>query len=388
MTLYNSENDRTPGKSLSPGQPARTHALIIGVSDYRHLPGGSGTLNPEFDLEQPTCSSIAAVAFARWVIEEMNNPRAPLGTVELLTSPPLEFVISPRLKRQTLDATMNNVEAAFERWMGRANSNPDNIALFYFCGHGLMKADLNLLLSDFAAKPLKPFDTAVNINKTYEGMARCAARTQCYFLDCCQDTKWIMSQQTYEPGRVLVPAQFGTLHTGDAPKYLATAPSLAAFGVKDGMTVFTTALLDCLARRGTRRKADGKWVVTTAALSEALGDAPAELPVPGGVQMHPTDGCHTGRSVLHELSCAPDIDVSLRCDPHAANALANFRMHASTPPHKPAYDYPVAGPWQFRASANHYLAAASFPKGQFQKSEFEIWVLPPGPASQTVEIKK
>ena len=387
MTLYDSERDGTLGKSISPGQTARTHALIIGVNHYRHLPGGSGPPNPEFDLEQPTCSSIAAVAFARWVMEEMNNPRAPLGTVELLTSPPVEFVVSPSLKRQTLDATMNNVETAFGRWMGRANSNPDNIALFYFCGHGLMKADLNLLLSDFAANPLKPFETAVNISKTYEGMARCAARTQCYFLDCCQQATWIMSQQTYEPGKVLADPRFGIVHTGDAPKFMATAPSLAAFGVKDGMTVFTTALLDCFARRGTRRKTDGKWVVTTAALSEALGTAPTELPVPGGVQIHPTDGCHNGQSVLHELNCAPDIDVSLKCDPHAANALANFHMHASMPPHKPAYDYPVAGPWQFRASANHYLAAASFPKGQYQESEFEVWVLPPGPASQTVEIK-
>ena len=386
MTLYDSETDGALGKPISPGQAARTHALIIGVSDYRHLPGGSGTRNPDFDLEQPTCSSIAALAFARWVIEEMNNPRAPLGSVELLTSPPVEFIVSSGLKRHTLDATMSNVETAFDRWMRRANSNPDNVALFYFCGHGLMKADLNLLLSDFAAKGHKPFDTAVNINKTYEGMAQCVARTQCYFLDCCQQTTWIMSQQTYEPGKALADPKFGVVHTGDAPKFLATAPSLAAFGVKDGMTVFTTALLDCLRRRGTRRRG-AKWVVTTAALSEALGAAtPTELPVPGGLQIHPTDGYHNGQSVLHELSCAPDIEVSLKCDPQAANALANLHMHVSIPPHKPTYDYP-AGPWLFRAPANVYVAEASFPNGQYQKSEFEVWVVPPGPTSQTVEVK-
>jgi len=388
MTLYDSETDGTLGKPIPLGQAARTHALIIGVSHYRHLPGGSGTPNPEFDLEQPTCSSIAAVAFARWVIDEMNNPRAPLGSVELLTSPSTDFFVSPTLKRHTLDATMVNVEAAFERWMVRANSNPNNVALFYFCGHGLMRADLNLLLSDFAAKSLKPFDTAVNITKTYEGMARCAARTQCYFLDCCQQATWIMSQQTYEPGKALADPKFGVYHTGDAPKFLATAPSLPAFGVRNGMTVFTTVLLDCLRRRGTRRRADSKWVVTTAALSEALGAAiPTELPVLGGLQIHPTDGYHNGKSGLHELSCAPEIEVSLQCEPHAANALANFHMHASMPPHKPAYDYPVAGPWHFRASANHYLAAASFPEGQYDKAEFEVWVLPPGPMSQILEIK-
>jgi hypothetical protein len=66
----------------------------------------------------------------------MNNPRAPLGSLELLTSPTVDYELSPSLKRPTEEAVMENVKKAFKRWFHRLDSNPENVAFFYFCGHG------------------------------------------------------------------------------------------------------------------------------------------------------------------------------------------------------------------------------------------------------------
>jgi hypothetical protein len=283
---------------------------------------------------------------------------------------------------------MANVKEAFNRWQERSNSNPENVALFYFCGHGMMRVGLILLLSDFAADTNDPFDTAINFSETYRGMARCAARTQCYFLDCCAQTTSATSRQLSDPGRVFLIAEFGDLHTGDAPQFLATAPTHSAYGMSGGVTIFTAELLDCLERKGSIRQSGGKWAVTIARLSEALGRARQAESRGEAPQIHGIDGYHNGASILHELSCAPEIDVILGCQPESANTLAAFQMHAIKPPHQPSYNgSSSSGPWQLRAKSEHYMAAATFPSNRYHRTECEVWVMPPGPVEETLETR-
>lgn len=75
--------------SLVANQP-QTHAIIIGVGDYPHLRNGSAfrerPATSTMGLGQLTSSPISAKAFSDWMVNNFNNPNAPLGTVELLLS--------------------------------------------------------------------------------------------------------------------------------------------------------------------------------------------------------------------------------------------------------------------------------------------------------------
>jgi Caspase domain len=371
--------------SFTSNTRAQTHALAIGVGSYRCTLGGTGEINDAFDLPQLTSPPISAVAFAEWIIHSLRNPTAPLGTIEILTSPPLSFRLPNGQSCNSAEATTENVAASFQGWYQRLRSDAQNVGIFYFCGHGIMRRDLILLLSDFATNPTDPFNTAINFSRTYDGMGQCPAQTQCYFLDCCQQTPLLMSRYIDDPGRILIQPQFGKPHTGDAPKFLATAPSKSAYGMTNQVSLFTRELLDCLSRKGTRRKG-GKWVVTTAALSEALGGTRSERSDQPTEQVYRTDGYFVGDSIIHELSMPPEIDVHLGCSPEAANELAAFNMKVSTPPHEPSYARPASpGIWRFRALANHYIASAEFPNGHYDPAQRAVWVLPPGPISEIIE---
>jgi len=356
------------------------------VALYKHMSRGGATTNYNFDLPQLTSPIHSALAFTKWLMKNLNNARAPLGSIELLTSPVIDYPLSAGVDRPTEEAVMQNTKEAFKRWFNRSNSGPDHVAFFYFCGHGMMRVGPILLLSDFAADPDDPFDTAINFSETYKGMARCAARTQCYFLDCCAQTTTALSRQLSEPGQVLAKRDFGDLHTGDAPTFLATAPTHSAYGMTDKETVFTTELLDCLQRKGTTRLTGGKWAVTIAKLCEALGKARRANSGGDGLQVHGIDGYHNGASILHELPYAPEIDVVLGCRPELANILADFEMLATMPPHEPCYrGRSNSGPWTLRAKSAHYTATATFPDKRYSKGHGEVWVIPPGPAEETLE---
>src|SRR5690348_1004793 len=113
----------------------RTHALLIGVGHYPYLPGGGATTTATtLGLGQLASPPISAVRLAHWLINEFNNAQAPLGSVELLVSPAPGGALPPWPAE---GATLANVRAAYKRWLARCDLNPGNLALFYYCGHGV-----------------------------------------------------------------------------------------------------------------------------------------------------------------------------------------------------------------------------------------------------------
>ena len=91
---------------------------------------------------------------ASWLIgTRCTDPVTPLGSVELLLSwPGMGFANQP-----VEGADRDAFGAAFDRWYARCDADPDNVALFYFCGHGCELGDQLLLLEDFGHSPLNPF---------------------------------------------------------------------------------------------------------------------------------------------------------------------------------------------------------------------------------------
>jgi hypothetical protein len=71
-------------RAVSPG----VHALIVGVSSYRHLPGGGGVQAAEtYGLTQLSAAASTATAVYEWLATQSANLRVPLASCRLLLSP-------------------------------------------------------------------------------------------------------------------------------------------------------------------------------------------------------------------------------------------------------------------------------------------------------------
>src|SRR4051812_17394929 len=94
------------------------HAVVIGCGEYPSWPGGN------------LASAVpSAQAFAHFLTEEFHHPECERGTVQLLCSPEVPEGNGP--------ATIAAVQAAVRKWKEAAGSDEKNIAVFYFCGHGI-----------------------------------------------------------------------------------------------------------------------------------------------------------------------------------------------------------------------------------------------------------
>jgi hypothetical protein len=389
MILFDSEVDGPlTQRHANRGNGPKTHALIIGVGYYHHLPGGDGeTTKDHMDLEQLSSPPMSARAFAKWVCEELDNPSAPLGSVELLTSPSSNFLLPNGGERCTKRATMPEIERAFDGWYERCDSHSENVAVFYFCGHGVMRGGTILLPEDYGMLRRNPFKSSIDINLTWEGMAQCKASTQCYFIDSCRQVSWNLRKQLRDPGTALILPKIGTRSNRDAPLFMATGPSNSAYGLSSDVTIFTKALLDSLKRGVCRRK--GCWLVTTTRLSDALSLAVQEL---GGNADRPqfsgTEGILKGNAI-HRLTEAPEVAVWLCCEPELATQYAELEMFSSDPPNNLHFARrpPVSDRWKIPAPAGHYTARARFPSAEYKPGECSVWADPPGPVEEIVRVE-
>jgi len=162
-------------------------------------------------------------------------------------------------------ATMAGIETAFKAWLKRCSARKDNIALFYFAGHGLSTATQFLLASDFydPAEP-KRWKNSIDFTGFQLGMRLCPAQTQLFFADACRENPIDALLQVGAAGNPLIdggivprPAPAPALGT-----YFAAADGLKAYGPVAGPTYFATALLDGLEGAGATRTG-GAWRVDT-----------------------------------------------------------------------------------------------------------------------------
>ena len=141
---------------IDSGAPA-AHAIVIGVGEYPHLMGGDGPLTQNHgNLAQLSSPPQSAFTFATWLLDEFNNPNAPLASLSLLVSDAQHRQFShPKLASavtaEAADST--NVVDALRKWKARGDANESNLMLFFFCGHGVARGleGLSLLLHDYGA---------------------------------------------------------------------------------------------------------------------------------------------------------------------------------------------------------------------------------------------
>src|SRR5947209_6900149 len=119
------------------GNAAGVHALIVGVSAYRHLPGGSGAPAPDsFEMEQLSAPARSAFRLYEWLVEHQEHLRVPLATVRLLLSPSAnEREGESGLVDGASACTLSDLRREARAWRGDASGNAGSVALFYFAGH-------------------------------------------------------------------------------------------------------------------------------------------------------------------------------------------------------------------------------------------------------------
>src|SRR5712692_10079652 len=229
-----------------------THALVIGVGSYRYVDDTSRPRVRALDLRSLTSPPESARLFADWLISEYHNESTPLGSLELLLSSasPRYWSSSRPIDVEVEPATMLNVKGAWDRWFTRCDRDEDNVAIFYFCGHGMKRTHLSLLMEDFGENESRLLENAIDIDASHDGMAStCKARVQCFFADACRQVPYSELGKVTGDGRVLVDEDLATNLAEEAPRFYATLPADPAYGQSGRPTLFTLAVLDAL--RGT-----------------------------------------------------------------------------------------------------------------------------------------
>lgn len=398
----------------------RVHALVIGVGAYRHLKGGSDPVSHDtLGLRQLSGPPHSARAFADWVATSLHHPRAELGTIELLTSPgepsgdvaapddaptPDDGAPTPDADEPTDTATpgplpstatvdvpsMAAVQAAFEDWYGRCDTHEDNVAVLFFCGHGVEKESLFLLLEDFGRSSLSLLENAVDIGQTYQGMARCRAREQYVFVDACREIPFQLLQLLSGNARVLVNPQAVGDQRRDTALVYATSGGAKAYGRPGRPTRFTEALLQALGGLGGRIDGSG-WVVDLPNLQRAITQLLATGTDGAPVQTPSVRG--TGFGVLHRLAQAPVVPVRLACRPPAAVAFGTPALSplAALPGAVAGAPVPTLVPsatgWSADVPADVYLLSIDFADGGYAAAHKQVVALPPGVYDDAVEVE-
>jgi hypothetical protein len=279
------------------------HALLVGVGAYSKV--GSLALMDIPDARQ------SARAVAEWL--ETNQLSVPLGTCRVLTSG----------NESSSSATVNQFLEMAAEWHEDACSNRDNIALFFFSGHGFQRSfteDL-MLFEDFGGVG-PALRGAVSVDNLFRGMAPRPgateiARTQLFFIDTSRAPANSERLSLSNPTMVFDEYSAGP-DDRSAVIFYSTQPGEHSYVVSSYKTsIFTTALLRCLDGQAAvplEGTSQGRWGVTVASLIQGLAESMKRLGQSAGLTQSqvPVLGGLVRDHVIRYLDTIPEVDVTVR----------------------------------------------------------------------------
>ena len=174
-------SDNSPGPKM--------HVLLIGVGGYPFLKGGSSPVEQHFDFAQRIGQLTSPEHSVRELydtivsLHQRNAWITPLGSIEILMS--TADGGDSVLEGETLEhATIKNIRKTYREWASRCETDKDNIAFLFYCGHGFEYVGVqHLLAEDFGEDPYNPFLGAFDFTSTRIAFDSCAAQTQLFFID-------------------------------------------------------------------------------------------------------------------------------------------------------------------------------------------------------------
>lgn len=328
MSLAFDEREKRKGQ-------AGFHALIVGVSAYRYLPpAGSPPTPHSLGMTQLSSAALSAYKIYEWLLQNRETLSAPLTTCRLLLAPtPAELEREPSLQC-CAPATLSAFLQAAQDWRTDVSTAPENVAFFYFAGHGVIRnrTDQILLLEDFNDGVGSLLRNSFDVNSLYHGMAPSSrypsiGRTQFYFIDACRNLP-----QQFGQFESLSPTPAFDVRLADrrddrlAPKFYATAVGDLAYAETDGQTIFSQALLRCLQGGAAERDERGRWRVTASSLTRTLGATVNALLQEHAVEQ-PVVVDGLGRdAVLCYLPTPPLAQLQLLLKPPSAHAHARVQI--------------------------------------------------------------
>lgn len=358
---------------------ARTHALVIGVGGYPHLQGGlkesAEALQLVGLLGQLTSPPRSAIAFANHLVETADSWQASLGTLELLiTLAPDDPIPLPETVEGNpiKSATFANIQEAYMAWKARSNGNPENIAVFYFCGHGVEKFEHILLCEDFGEVAGNPWLGSFAFDSTRLAFHSCHAQTQLLFVDACRQITIDMLKS--EPTRI--PLEIADTTAQDCEFNLtmkAAARNRIALGPKKGVSYFVQALK--LAMEGAAStQITGEWVIRTGMLHEHITDILRLVKASEGFKGR-CDSQISASTAFMRLT-EPKVELIIECDPEEANPVASLICELRGAPVKRRFKHDGA-PWNLEVDPGIYQARSEFVNEEFLPGEAFVHAIPP-----------
>lgn len=359
------------------GGPA-THALVIGVGGYDHLEGGGGEelgdASAFGNLGQLTSPPVSALALTKFLASSVSEQwAAPIATIDLLVSAAPGQRRPMFARKRCEPATRDAIQVAFEAWFKRCETSADNVALFYFCGHGLQATNQVLLASDFGRFE-NPWLQSFDFNRTRLACRACKAQTQIFLIDACRE----ITTSTVEVPNPNAPAlREPKRRQPENCKHDLTIQSTSrtqkAFGEENEVSYFTKAIL--MAFEGAAaQKRNGEWWVTSSKIVDRI-DLLLEL-VDAKEAQNPEIGI-SKPTRLYRLSSEPEAFLEFGCQPGVATFSADlcwWKLPGGAAQTRPER---ALNPWRVPVTPGPYQISASFPEGGYENSEDTITVEPP-----------
>jgi Caspase domain len=361
------------------------HALVIGVGGYAHLEGGKAGKDSEIEdplqygnLGQLTSPPRSALAFANW-LRGSNHDRwkAQLATIDVLISPAPSDpdpagsgIIFP-------EPTIDGIRAAFDAWMRRCCSDADNVAVFYFCGHGLQSEEQILLASDFG-RFSNHFTGAFAFDSTREAFLQRLPKTQCFFVDACREiTVGVVENLGGATALPLKePKTYARRRCEHDLTLQSSAPFESAFAPRDDVSYFTTALMNALQGGAASTDEYGEWVIETYGVTSSIDEL---LQAVSGRSQPTAKGLGLAPTVLYRLDHAPHARLILQCEPPMAHAKAALSYEPIPPPPGVRVERkaPSSAAWHEMVTAGYYTVGAAFADATFPNVTQTVLVRPP-----------
>ena len=371
---------KAPGNTV----PA-AHALVIGVGNYPQLLATAQPKDvPRWGAPQIQSAADSAREFAMWLRDEYASTSQPLASLELLLSEPGgPSTFTAAGQPVAVDpAVMKNVKDAFKVWKARCHSHEDNLAIFYFAGHGVQRGvDMALLTELFGDDVNDIMADAIDLSRFIGGMERCMARSQLMVIDACRNTPDELLALTAGMGEALIAPNakdFPSTLPRDNPVLLATGNGQTAGAPKAGLSRFTTALLAALRGLAGQETPAGGWEIRTDSLASAVTALlDLETRQTGLSPQKAFVGGNSSGFLIQPLAQPPVVPVLIGCNPASDNQEAALTIALGATKVAARNPDPSAADWLRPLPVETYDVHADFAKPPFLRRSTRVTVRPP-----------
>ena len=329
------------------GDSPGTHALIIGISDYKHLPSFGQSAAPRgkadqlsLGLTQQTIAARTAQHFYNWLVKRKDRLVAPLATCRLMLAPSDEEIMEqPEIEKLKTTCTMEDFLVQANAWRQDASARKEDTTIFYFAGNGfeVEKSDPVLRSGDFGNGVGPVLRSAFRVDDLFRGMGPAhwqpdIARTQLYFVDTDRNPLGMVSASMRRGTTLPFDVEQPGIDDRGAVIFYASTPGSPAYGVKgEGLTYFLMGLILSLegaaAIPGSIDELGRQhWQISIKSLVQNLGPMVKDLTAQAGVKQEVTLSGLVKDAVICFLDGPPKILLRLEIEPPAAAAKARIEV--------------------------------------------------------------